>query len=51
MKLSEKTRIILLISILFLTAILMTRYFEVGMTGILAFFVTYLSKGLRKVNR
>jgi hypothetical protein len=48
MKLSEKNRNLLLGCLLFLTAILMTQYFEVGMTGILAFLVTYLSKGLRK---
>jgi hypothetical protein len=50
MKLSAKTRALVLGSLLFLTAILLTRYFEVGMTGVLAFLVTYLSKGLRKVN-
>jgi hypothetical protein len=49
MKLSENARIIAIISLLFLTAILMTQYFEVGMTAVLAFFVTYLSKGLRRV--
>jgi hypothetical protein len=48
MKFSENTKIYFLGSLLFITAILMTRYFEVGMTGILAFLVTYLSKGLRK---
>jgi hypothetical protein len=49
MKLSEQKRTILIISLLFLTAILMTNYFEVAMTGVLAFFVAYLSKGLRKI--
>ena len=49
MKLPEQKQTILIILLLFLTAILMTNYFEVGMTGVLAFFVAYLSKGLRKV--
>jgi hypothetical protein len=49
MKLSEQKRNILIISIIFFTAIIMTNYFEVAMTGVLAFFVAYLSKGLRKV--
>ena len=49
MKLSEQKRTILIILLLFLTAILMSNYFEVGMTGVLAFGVAYLSKGLRKV--
>ena len=49
MKLPEQKQTILIILLLFLTAILMTNYFEVGMTGLLAFFVAYLSKGLRKV--
>ncbi len=38
MKLSEPKRTILIILILFFTAILMTNYFEVGMTGVLAFY-------------
>jgi hypothetical protein len=49
MKLSEQKRTILIISLLFFTSILMTNYFEVAMTGVLGFFVAYLSKGLRKV--
>jgi len=49
MKLPEPKRTILIILLLLLTAILITNYFEVGMTGVLAFFVAYLSKGLRKV--
>ena len=49
MKLSEQKPTILIILLLFFTAILMTNYFEVGMTGVLAFFVAYLSKGMRKV--
>ncbi|MFO0167014.1 MAG: hypothetical protein ACK51P_23110 [Microcystis sp.] len=48
MKLPEQKQTILIILLLFLTAILMTNYFEVGMTGVLAFFVAYLSKGMRK---
>jgi len=39
MKLSEQKRTILIILLLFFTAILMANYFEVGMTGVLAFFL------------
>jgi hypothetical protein len=33
------------------TAILVTNFWEVGMTGILGFFLAYLSKGSRKIKR
>lgn len=46
-----KRQYIILLSLLILTATIMPNYWQLGMTGIVGFFLAYLTKGSRKVKK
>ncbi|BAQ62997.1 hypothetical protein GM3708_3403 [Geminocystis sp. NIES-3708] len=46
-----KRQYIILLSLLILTATIMPNYWQLGMTGVVGFFLAYLTKGSRKAKK